>query len=261
MKTVLAILAFFTLVAPATAALKGEMVTYRDGAATLEGYVVYDDAVAGQRPGVVVVHDWMGMGPFPKAKADALARLGYIAFAADIYGKGVRAKDSSEAAKLATIYKSDRPLMRSRVTAAFDRLVAHPLADRNRLGAMGYCFGGTVVLELARSGAPVVGVVSFHGGLDTSTPASRGTINSRVLVLHGADDPLVPPEQVKAFQDEMRRAGVDWQMVYYGGAVHSFTNPAAGNDPSKGVAYNAKADARSWRAMKDFFGETFTKVP
>jgi dienelactone hydrolase len=140
--------------------------------------------------------------------------------------------------------------MRSRANAGLEVLRNHPLADVNRIAAIGYCFGGTVVLEMARSGAELAGVVSFHGGLSTPNPSDAKNIKGKVLVLHGADDPAVPPDQVIAFQDELRKAGVDWQMVSYGGAVHSFTNPEAGNDPSRGAAYNEKADKRSWEAMK-----------
>jgi len=147
--------------------------------------------------------------------------------------------------------------MRARANAGLEVLKKHPLTDVNRIAAIGYCFGGTVVLEMARSGAELAGVVSFHGGLSTPNPSDAKNIKGKVLVLHGADDPAVPPDQVIAFQDELRKAGVDWQMVSYGGAVHSFTNPEAGNDPSRGAAYNEKADKRSWEAMKTFFGEIF----
>ena len=147
--------------------------------------------------------------------------------------------------------------MRQRVLAALDELKKNPKVDEKRIAAIGYCFGGTAVLELARSGAPILGVVTFHGGLDTPTPGDAKNIKGKVLVLHGADDPYVPPEQVAAFQEEMRKGGVDWQMVFYADAVHSFTKPAAGTDKSKGNAYNEKADKRSWEAMKSFFKEIF----
>ena len=180
--------------------------------------------------------------------------MGYVAFAIDMYGKGIRPKTPQEAAAQAGIYKQDRALMRARALAGLEVLRSNPLCDPKRVAAIGYCFGGTVVLEIARSGADVAGVVSFHGGLDTPTPADAKNIRCKVLVLHGGDDPHVPRKDVDAFEDEMRAAGVDWQLVVYGGAVHSFTNPAAGNDKSKGAAYNAEADSRSWEAMKAFFG-------
>lgn len=240
---------------PAAAAVKTEVVEYRDGEQLLEGFLAWDDAAKGKRPGVVVVHEWMGLGDYAKERARQLAALGYVAFAADIYGKGIRAKDFKEAGELAGKYKGDLPLLRSRARAAFDTLAKSPRVDPASVFAIGYCFGGTTVLELARSGAPVAGVVSFHGGLATKDPADAKNVKGRVLVLHGAADPYVPPAEVAAFQKEMDDAKVDWQMVFYAGAVHSFTNPAAGNDPSKGAAYDAKADVRSWEAMKAFLAE------
>jgi dienelactone hydrolase len=239
------------------ATLRTEVVEYRHGDIVLEGYLAYDDAVEGKRPGIIVVHEWWGLNPYARMRTEQLAKLGYIAFAIDMYGKGVRAKDPAEAGSLSGIYRGNRPLMRSRANAGLEVLRNHPLANVNRIAAIGYCFGGTVVLEMARSGAELAGVVSFHGGLSTPNPNDTKNIKGKVLVLHGADDPTVPPDQVIAFQDELRKAGVDWQMVSYGGAVHSFTNPETGNDPSRGAAYNEKADKRSWEAMKTFFGEIF----
>ncbi len=167
--------------------------------------------------------------------------------------KGVRPKNAEEAAKEATKYRSDRGLLRQRVAAALDELKKNPNVDEKRIAAIGYCFGVTAVLELARSGAPIAGVVTFHGGLDTPKPDDAKDIKAKVLVLHGADDPLVPAAQVAAFTEEMRKGSVDWQMIFYADAVHSFTKPAAGTDKSKGNAYNEKADKRSWEAMKSFF--------
>jgi dienelactone hydrolase len=240
---------------PAVAAVKIQVVEYKDGEQICEGFLAYDDAAKGKRPGVVVVHEWMGLGDYAKGRAKQLADFGYVAFAADIYGKGIRAKDATEAGQLAGKYKGDLPLLRSRARAAFDTLAKDGRVDAARIFAIGYCFGGTAALELARSGAPLAGVVSFHGGLSTKDPADAKNIRGRVLVLHGAADPYTPPADVAAFQKEMTDAKVDWQMVFYSGAVHSFTNPASGNDPSKGAAYDAKADRRSWEAMKAFFAE------
>ena len=241
----------------AHAEVVSEWVEYKQGDTVLEGYLAYDNAVSGKRPGVLVVHEWKGVGPYVKRRAEQLAKLGYIAFAADIYGKGVRPQTSDEAAKIATIYKNNRKLMRARATAGLDLLKNHKLTDTKQTAAIGYCFGGTTVLELARSGANIAGVVSFHGGLDTPTPEDAKQIKAKVLALHGGDDPFVTAEHVAAFQDEMRKGGVDWQMVSYGGAVHSFTVPEAGDDPSKGAAYNEQADKRSWEAAKIFFAEIF----
>lgn len=243
--------------AHAHAALRAETVEYHDGETVLEGYLAYDDASQAKRPGVMVVHEWMGLGPYAKHRADQLAEMGYVAFAADMYGKGVRAKDHQEAASLAGYYRGDRQLMRARAQTGLDVLKRHPLVDAARLAAIGYCFGGTTVLELARSGSPVKGVVSFHGGLDTPDPQGAANIKARVLVLHGADDPHIRPEQVAAFEQEMRHAIVDYRVVQYPGAVHSFTVPEAGNDPSKGAAYNPDADRQSWEEMKQFFAKIF----
>jgi len=237
--------------------LHTETVEYKEGDTVLEGYLAYDDAIKGKRPGVMVVHEWTGLGPYVKKRANELAELGYIAFAADIYGKGIRPKDHEEAAKIAGMYFKDRSLMRVRALASLQVLKNHELTDKSRIAAMGYCFGGATVLELARSGADIAGVVSFHGALATPNPEDAKNIKAKVLVFHGSDDPFVPQEAVLAFQNEMRKAGVDWQMVIFGGAVHSFTVPEAGSDPSKGMAYNEKAAKRSWEMMELFFKEIF----
>lgn len=246
------------LATSAYARIQSKAIEYKDGDAVLEGYLVYDDAIKGKVPGVLVVHEWMGLGAYEKGRAEQLAALGYAAFAADIYGKGIRPKDAKEAAEFAGKYRgNDRTTLRSRVNAALAVLKKQPMVDPKKTAAIGYCFGGTTVLELARSGADVAGIVSFHGGLATPNPADAKNIKGKVLALHGGDDPFVKIEEVIAFQDEMRKAGVDWQFVSYGNAVHSFSNPASGNDNSKGAAYNEKADKRSWAAMKTFFKEIF----
>jgi dienelactone hydrolase len=239
------------------AAIHTETVEYKQGDTTLEGFVAYDDAVQGKRPGVLVVHQWMGLTDYEKHRAEMLAQLGYVAFCADIYGKGVRPQNTAEAGAQAGKYKNDRQLLRARVNAGLDTLRQQPLVDSKRIAGIGYCFGGTTVLELARSGADVAGVVSFHGGLDAPDPADGKNIKCRVLVCHGADDPFSSPQDIAAFENEMRKGGVDWQLIKYGGAVHSFTQPMAGNDNSKGAAYNEKADKRSWETMKQFFAEIF----
>ena len=242
----------------AQARLVTKTVEYRQGDTVLEGYLAYDDSVKGKRPGVLVIHEWTGITDYEKRRAQQLAELGYVAFAADIYGKGVRPATPQAAAQEAGKFRGkDRTLLRARAAAGLDKLASFDQVDNKRLAVIGYCFGGTAALELARSGARQLGTVSFHGGLDTPAPADALKIRGKVLALHGADDPHVPPAQVADFQQEMRLAKVDWQMNYYGGAVHSFSNPKSGNDPSKGVAYNEKADRRSWEAMKLFFKEIF----
>ena len=241
------------------AAIETRSVEYRQGNTRLVGYLAFPKDVTGPLPGILVVHEWMGLNDYAKHRADQLAELGYIAFAADIYGDGKIAANREEAGKLAGSYKNDRPLLRARVAAGLATLKAQPGVTGDKIAAIGYCFGGTAVLELARSGADIAGVVSFHGGLDTPTSQDAKNIRAKVLALHGADDPYVPADQVAAFENEMRQAGVDWQLIVYGGAVHGFTNPANGTDNSKGAAYNALADARSWVAMQQFFNELFAK--
>ena len=241
----------------ATAEVRTKVVEYKHGDAVLEGYLAWDDAIRGKRPGVLVVHEWTGLGSYARMRAEKLAGLGYVAFAIDMYGKGVRPKTPQEAGAQAGIYKSDRPLMRARALAGLNVLLGNEMCDTKRVAAIGYCFGGTTVLEIARSGADIAGVASFHGALDTPNPGDAKNIKCKVLALHGGDDPYVPRKDVEAFEDEMRAGGVDWQLSVYAGAVHAFTNPEAGDDNSKGAAYNAKADRRSWDAMKLFFAEIF----
>lgn len=243
----------------ADAKVKTQLVEYKEGTTVLEGYLAYDDAAKGKLPGVLVVHAWMGIDDNAKQRAEMLAGMGYVAFVADIYGKGVRPKDRDEAAKQAGTYKKDRALLRKRVNAGLTALLARKEVDAAKTAAIGYCFGGTTVLELARSGAKVKGVVSFHGGLDSPTPADGKNIKTKVLVLHGASDKGISDADKAAFEKELTDAKVDWQLVEYGGAVHCFTHKDAGNDPSKGCAYDANADARSWSAMKTFFDEVFKK--
>ncbi|MGV8039341.1 MAG: dienelactone hydrolase family protein [Thermoanaerobaculaceae bacterium] len=245
------------LAVAASAGVKTQIVTYTQGGTTLEGFLAWDESSTARRPGVLVVHQWMGVTDNERMRAEMLAKLGYVALAVDVYGKGVRPTSTQEAGALAGKYKGDRALLRARLVAGLEELQRHPLVDTSRIAAIGYCFGGTAALELARSGASVAGVVSFHGALDTPTPADAKRIKGKVLVLHGADDPWVPSEQVLAFEREMRDAGVDWQLVAYGGAVHAFTQKEAGNDSSKGAAYNERADRRSWEAMRAFLAELF----
>jgi dienelactone hydrolase len=242
----------------AQAKLIAHNVDYKDKAGhEFVGYLAYDDHVKGPRPGVLVMHEWKGLDAYAKMRTEQLAKLGYVAFAADIYGKGIRPQGPEEAGKIAGSYKGDRPLLRERVQLALEKFKQEALLDKNKIAAIGYCFGGTAALELGRAGADVKGIVTFHGGLDNPTPENAKNIRGKVLALHGADDPNVPEAEVNAFEKEMKATKVDWELVKYSGAVHGFTNPANGNDPSKGVAYNAEADKRSWIAMRDFFQEIF----
>jgi dienelactone hydrolase len=239
-----------------SAAIHTETVDYIQGGTMLEGFLAYDDSIKGQRPGVLVVHQWLGLTDYEKRRATMLAQLGYVAFCADIYGKDNRPKNVQEAGALAGKYKSDRQLLRARVNAGLVQLQTSMFVDPKRIAAIGYCFGGTTVIELARSGAELNGVVSFHGGLDSPTPADGKNIKCKVLALAGADDPFQNPNDLAAFESEMRDSKVDWQIVFYGGAVHAFTQPDPGF-VNPGAKYNEKADKRSWEAMKQFFAEIF----
>jgi len=243
--------------ASANAAIKTQEIDYEQGGVKLQGFLAYDDANTDKRPAVLVVHEWWGQTDYVRRRAEQLARLGYVGFAIDMYGKGVQAKSVEEAGKMAGQFKNDRKLMRERAAAGLAVLKQQQMVDTAKIAAIGYCFGGTVALELARSGADLAGVCTFHAALDTPTPADAKNIKGKVMVCHGGDDPFVPAEQVQAFEKEMRDAKVDWQLVAYGGAVHSFTNPDVDRVGLQGAAYNRNADRRSWKAMQTFFDEVF----
>ncbi|MBB5017854.1 dienelactone hydrolase [Chitinivorax tropicus] len=238
-------------------AAKGEVVTYKQGDTELEGYLAWPDKMEGKRPAVLIFHDWTGVGDYVKGRAKQLADLGYVAFAADIYGKGVRPAFGPEAAKVSGQFYKDRDLLHARLAAGYDWLKERKEVNPDKIVGMGYCFGGMAALELARMGTPVAGAISFHGNLGNPTPETAKQIKGKVLVLHGAIDPYVKPEQVDAFMKEMNAANVDYQFIAYSGAVHSFTQPHVGTDISKGAAYNAAADRRSFEAMKTFLHEVF----
>ncbi len=238
--------------------VKTQIIEYQTNGVAMRGYLAYPAEMKGPRPGILVFHEWYGLNDYARRRAKELAGLGYVALAADMYGDGKTAGDNQEATSLAGALKAgDRSEMYKRAAAALAALRRVEYVDRNRVAAIGYCFGGTVALELARGGGDLRGVVSFHGGLDTPHPAAAGTIRAAILACHGADDPTMTKAVVDAFQDEMRQAAGDWQMIFYGGAVHSFTNPESGNDKTKGVAYNQRAERRSWQLMRAFFRELF----
>jgi len=236
-----------------------KVVEYSAGPVVCEGFHAYDDAVTGKRPGVLIVHQWTGLTDYEKMRARMLVELGYNVFALDIYGKGVRPPGPPASAQEAGKYKSDRALYRERLKAGLEVLLKDERTDASKVAAIGYCFGGTGVLELARSGAKVAGLVSFHGGLDSPTPADGKNIQGEVLVLHGDADPFVPAADIAAFEKELQDAEVSYHLVRYPGAVHAFTQQMAGNDPSKGAAYDEKADKASWVEMKTFFNRVFGK--
>ena len=249
-----------SLATQAKAEIQTKSVDYSDGDVKLEGFIAFDPArITKASPAVLVVHQWMGITDYEKSRCKQLAEMGYVAFAADIYGKGIRPTTVEEAMKQATIYKKDRQLYRKRLKLGLEQLKSTPGVASSKVAAIGYCFGGTGVLELARSGAEVAGVVSFHGGLDAPTPADAKNIKAKVLICHGNDDPFVPIKEIDEMKASFNDAKVDWQMISYSGAVHSFTQKMAGTDNSKGAAYNEKADLRSWVAMKSFFDETIGK--
>jgi dienelactone hydrolase len=239
MKWLLAIILVLGVTGEVQAKVVTKTVEYRLDGTVLKGYLAYDDLSRARRPGVLVVHEWWGLNDYAKKRAEQLAGL-----------------DREEAARWAGALMGT-PQLRARAQAALQALAANPLVSPGKLAAIGFCFGGTTVLELAYSGADLAGVVSFHGGLPLPQAADLKRIKASILVLHGADDPHTPPAKVAAWEDAMRAAGPDWQLVLFGGAVHTFTNPAAGADKSTGSAYDARAERRSWRYMRDFFQEIF----
>jgi len=235
-------------------------IDYRDGAATLRGFLADDETTTGRRPGVLVVHEGLGLNDHAMERARMIARLGYVALAADMFGDRRQATDLEQARALVGELRREPSALRRRARAALETLAALPQVDAGRLGAIGFCFGGSTVLELARDGADLKAVVSFHGVLATTAPASAGQVKARILVCTGADDPLVPTDQVVAFEEEMRRAAVgDWQVISYGRTLHGFTNPAADGSILASALYNESADRRSWAAMTGLFEEAFEK--
>mgnify|MGYP006271351263 CR=1 FL=1 len=244
----------FGLTVAASGEIHTKTVSYTHGDTTLKGYLAYDTEQTGKRPGVLVVHEWWGLNDYAKSRARQLAELGYVAFAADMYGDGRTTNDPQQAGKWSGEVKGG-PFIRERSTLALDQLRNHERVDTDRIAAIGYCFGGTTVLELAYSGADIAGVVPFHGGL--TLPKADDRIKTKLLVLHGAADFFIKPETIDEFQKTLHEREVDWQMVYYGGAVHAFTNPDADDAGIDGVAYDAAADRRSWAHMRLFFDEIF----
>lgn len=257
-----AIASFFILAAliaahPALAAIKTRTIDYKIGTGTYEGYLVFDDAGHGKRPGVLIFPAWKGVSDNERVHAERLARLGYVVFIADIYGKGVHPTTNMEAAAESSKYIGNRALYRRHVLAAYDLLRANPMVDSSRIAAIGYCFGGVGALELARSGADIKDVVGFHvANLTNPTPADDSNIKAHVLVLQGYLDPNTPPAARHAFEENMEKAHVDWQLVLYGGTAHCYTDAKAGNNLAHGCAYNPVAERRSWQAMKDLFAAT-----
>ena len=242
---------------PDRARIQTKEVEYRQGGTVLKGFIAWDDAVAGKRPGVLVVHEWWGLNDHARNQARRLAEAGYVGFALDMYGASKVTTHPQDAQAFATEATKDPAVVAARFNAALELLKLDPHVDPARIAAIGYCFGGGVVLGMARSGADLAAVVSFHGSLGTKTPAERGKVKARVLVLAGGADPFVPPEQVEAFRREMQAAGARFDIVTYPGAKHGFTNPDAGSYGMAQLAYDAAADRQSWAAMLKLFHEVF----
>jgi dienelactone hydrolase len=243
----------------ASAAVRTQQVEYRQGDTALQGFLAWDGAAKGKRPGVLVVHEWWGHNEHARNQARRLAGAGYVAFALDLYGAGKVATHPGDAEVFMKESTKDPAVLTARFNAARDRLERNPRVDPARIAAIGYCFGGAVVLGMARAGADLAAVVSFHGALATATPAEPGKVKARVLVLTGAEDPMIPPEQVAAFDEEMRAAGARFEVVSYPGARHSFTNPDAHRAGMEALAYNKEADEKSWAKMLELLGEVFPR--
>lgn len=248
--------------APALGAVVGAPVNYSDGAINMEGYLAYDDSIAGKRPGILVVHEWWGHNEYARNRARMLAKLGYTALAVDMYGNGRQADHPDDAGKFAAEVRQNLAVAQKRFEAALHLLQDHSTVDPQQIAAIGYCFGGGVVLQMARQGLDLAAVAVFHGSLATDTPAKPGDIKARILVCNGADDRFIPPEQIQAFRDEMQAAEVDLTFISYPGAKHSFTNPGADIYAEKfnlPVGYNKEADKKSWQDMQEFLTATFAK--
>ena len=231
-----------------------EFIEYEHDGVLLEGFLAYDDSNQGPLPAVLISHAWAGRSDFECDKARELAKLGYAGFALDLYGKGVLGSGPEENGKLMQPLVQDRGLLQARMTRSLETLRAQAVVDKKRVAAMGFCFGGLCVLDLARTGTDIRGVVSFHG-LFTAPGNTAGTkIKAKVLALHGHEDPMVPVDSVVELETELTEAGADWQIHVYGGTMHAFTNPQA-NDPGFGTVYNPDADRRSWRSLLDFLDE------
>ena len=248
--------ALLCLALVARADIKTQTVEYKDGDTTLKGFLAYDDAVQGKRPGILVVPEWWGLTDYPKSRAEQLAKLGYVAFVADIYGNGMTTDDPKVAGQKAGEAKQNGWL-RSRGKLALEQLRKNPHVDPQNLAAIGYCFGGGCVLELARAGEDLKGVVSFHGDVSTTQPAKSGDVKAKILICHGAADPLVTNEAVDKFEQEMKAAGADVKIIRYPDAKHAFTNPDADKHNMPPISYNAAADKKSWQDMQQFFAEIF----
>jgi len=255
----LLIAALLALPLAAQAAIKSEAVEYRDGDTQLKGYLYYDDALSGQRPGVIVVHEWWGLNDYAKRRAEMLAGLGYVAFALDMYGDNRVTTHPKDAQGWMSQITENTDAWRRRALAGLGVLKANPRVDPDHLAAVGYCFGGATVMQMAYAGADLDAVVSFHGSLPSPGPGEGKQIKASILAAHGEDDSFVPPERVAAFKSALEEAKADWELISYGGAVHGFTNPDAASYGIDNIRYNERADKRSWAAMQDLLKEAFSR--
>lgn len=237
--------------------IQTRLIDYVDGETVLEGLLAWDDGVAGPRPGVMVAHAWAGRSELEDNKAVELAKLGYAGFALNLYGKGVLGGGTDENALLMQPFLDDRPMLQRRLLLSLDLMRDQPEVDESKLAAIGFCFGGLCVLDIARTGVDIAGVVSFHGLFGTPGNTSGNKIKASILLLHGWDDPMATPESVVALGEELTSMGADWQLHGYGNTMHAFTNPQA-NDPKMGTVYDASAERRSWTAMQNFLTELFS---
>jgi len=241
---------------PLFAQIKTETVEYKDGDVTLKGFLAYKESTS-KLPAIMIVHEWWGLDDYPKMRAQQLAELGYFAFAVDMYGDGKIAVSPDEAGKLAGELRGNISKLRNRINAALEFIKKNKRVNTSKVAVIGYCFGGGVALELARSGADIKGAVGFHCPMATPNPSETKNVKAKILLCQGADDKFLPEADIKTFENEMNNAKVDWQLNFYSGAVHSFTNPKSGNNSSSGIAYNERADKRSFETMKQFLQEIF----
>jgi dienelactone hydrolase len=248
---------FILLSGSASALMQQEEIKYKDGDVELKGYLFWDDAFSGRRPGILVAHEWWGVNDYAKLRAEMLAEMGYVAFAADMYGGGKKTRHADEAKEWKMQVTAKTELWQRRANLALEQLKSHPNVESTKLAAIGYSFGGATVMQLTYSGADLDGVVSFYGSLPPATPEQAAKVKARVLVAHGDADSFVPPERIDAFKKALSGAGVDWEMNIYAGARRGFTNPYANGYGMDGLAYNENADRRSWLRMLAFFEELF----